>query len=97
MNRIPSVATSLFNALCDAKAIAARKCDTRHAALYAALACREIEKMTKFFGADAWPYGVDANRPTLEALMHICRNRIDRAGRADRFIVRTDLRAGSKP
>ncbi len=30
---------------------------------------RDIEEMDEVFGADPWPYGVDANRPTLEALM----------------------------
>jgi 4,5-dihydroxyphthalate decarboxylase len=30
---------------------------------------RDIEEMDEVFGADPWPYGVEANRPTLEALM----------------------------
>ncbi len=30
---------------------------------------RDIEEMDEVFGQDPWPYGVDANRPTLEALM----------------------------
>jgi 4,5-dihydroxyphthalate decarboxylase len=30
---------------------------------------RDIEEMDEVFGPDPWPYGVEANRPTLEALM----------------------------
>jgi 4,5-dihydroxyphthalate decarboxylase len=29
----------------------------------------EIEEIDRVFGGDAWPYGVEANRPTLEALV----------------------------
>ena len=29
----------------------------------------DIEEMDEVFGRDPWPYGVEANRPTLEALM----------------------------
>jgi 4,5-dihydroxyphthalate decarboxylase len=29
----------------------------------------EIEEIDEVFGGDAWPYGVEANRPTLQALV----------------------------
>jgi 4,5-dihydroxyphthalate decarboxylase len=29
----------------------------------------EIEEIDGVFGGDAWPYGIEANRPTLEALV----------------------------
>lgn len=29
----------------------------------------DIEKMDEVFGPDPWPYGIEANRPTLDALM----------------------------
>jgi len=29
----------------------------------------EIEEIDTVFGGDAWPYGVEPNRPTLEALV----------------------------
>jgi 4,5-dihydroxyphthalate decarboxylase len=29
----------------------------------------EIEEIVEVFGGDAWPYGVEPNRPTLEALV----------------------------
>ena len=30
---------------------------------------RDIEEMDEVFGSDPWPYGVEANRPTLDALV----------------------------
>ena len=29
----------------------------------------ELDEIQEVFGGDPWPYGVDANRPTLEALV----------------------------
>jgi 4,5-dihydroxyphthalate decarboxylase len=29
----------------------------------------ELDEIDATFGGDPWPYGVDANRPTLEALV----------------------------
>jgi 4,5-dihydroxyphthalate decarboxylase len=29
----------------------------------------DIEKVDALFGGDCWPYGVEPNRPTLEALV----------------------------
>jgi 4,5-dihydroxyphthalate decarboxylase len=29
----------------------------------------EIDEIDEVFGGDAWPYGVEPNRPTLEALV----------------------------
>jgi 4,5-dihydroxyphthalate decarboxylase len=29
----------------------------------------EIEEIDEVFGGDAWPYGIEANRPTLQALV----------------------------
>jgi 4,5-dihydroxyphthalate decarboxylase len=29
----------------------------------------EVEEIDTVFGGDAWPYGIEANRPTLEALV----------------------------
>ena len=29
----------------------------------------EIEEIDEVFGGDAWPYGIERNRPTLEALI----------------------------
>jgi 4,5-dihydroxyphthalate decarboxylase len=29
----------------------------------------EIEEIDEVFGGDAWPYGIEPNRPTLQALV----------------------------
>jgi 4,5-dihydroxyphthalate decarboxylase len=66
----PFVATSLYNALCDSKANAAHK--MRHLGVLRAMLpwmTSEIEDTDAVFGGDPWPYGVEANRPTLDALM----------------------------
>jgi 4,5-dihydroxyphthalate decarboxylase len=66
----PFVATSLFNALCDSKAVAATKMRYPGTLRYMLpWLAAEIEKMDEVFGGDPWPYGVEANRPTLEALV----------------------------
>lgn len=66
----PFVATSLFNACCEAKAIAARKMRELGTLRYMLpWMAAEIEEIDDVFGGDPWPYGVEANRPTLEALV----------------------------
>jgi 4,5-dihydroxyphthalate decarboxylase len=63
------VADSLFNAFEKAKAIAFEKLryrGTLRAMLPWMLA--EIDEIEKVFGGDPWPYGIEPNRPTLEAL-----------------------------
>jgi 4,5-dihydroxyphthalate decarboxylase len=66
----PFVATSLYNALCEAKNRAAEKMRL-HGVLRYMLPWMhaEIEEIDRLFGADPWPYGIEANRPTLEALV----------------------------
>jgi 4,5-dihydroxyphthalate decarboxylase len=67
----PFVATSLFNACCEAKAIAARKMRELGTLRYMLpWMASEIEELDKLFGGDdAWPYAIEPNRPTLEALV----------------------------
>ncbi len=67
----PFVATSLFNACCEAKAIAARKMRELGTLRYMLpWMASEIEELDKLFGGDdAWPYGIEPNRATLEALV----------------------------
>jgi 4,5-dihydroxyphthalate decarboxylase len=68
--RYPFVATSLFNAFCEAKAIAARKMRELGTLRYMLpWMASEIEEIDDVFGGDPWPYGVDANRASLEALV----------------------------
>jgi len=68
--RHPFVATSLFNAFEAAKSIAFEKLryrGTLRVMLPWMLA--EIDEIEKVFGGDPWPYGIEPNRPTLEALV----------------------------
>ncbi|MEA2939392.1 MAG: 4,5-dihydroxyphthalate decarboxylase [Alphaproteobacteria bacterium] len=66
----PFVATSLFNACCEAKAIAARKMRELGTLRYMLpWMASEIEEIDDVFGGDPWPYGIEPNRQTLEALV----------------------------
>jgi len=66
----PFVATSLYNACCDAKAIAFRKMRELGTLRYMLpWMASELEEIEQVFGGDPWPYGLDANRPSLEALV----------------------------
>ncbi len=66
----PFVATSLYNAFCDAKAIAWKKMRELGTLRYMLpWLPAEIEEIDEVFGGDPWPYGIEANRTTLEALV----------------------------
>jgi 4,5-dihydroxyphthalate decarboxylase len=66
----PFVATSLYNAFCEAKARAAEKMRYLGALRYMLpWMAAEIEEIDEVFGGDPWPYGIEPNRPTLEALV----------------------------
>jgi 4,5-dihydroxyphthalate decarboxylase len=66
----PFVATSLFNAFCDAKAIAAKKMRELGTLRYMLpWMAAEIDEIDEVFGGDPWPYGIEQNRATLEALV----------------------------
>jgi 4,5-dihydroxyphthalate decarboxylase len=66
----PFVATSLFNAFCEAKAIAARKMRELGTLRYMLpWMASELEEIDQVFGGDPWPYGIEPNRPSLEALV----------------------------
>jgi 4,5-dihydroxyphthalate decarboxylase len=66
----PFVAQSLYDALCESK--------NRSLALMRELGAlrymlpwltADIDEIDELFDGDPWPYGVDANRPTLDALL----------------------------
>jgi 4,5-dihydroxyphthalate decarboxylase len=66
----PFVATSLYRALCQAKDLALQK--MRHPGTLRYMLPwmgSEIEEIDEVFGGDPWPYGIEPNRPTLEALV----------------------------
>jgi 4,5-dihydroxyphthalate decarboxylase len=66
----PFVATSLYNALTAAKDVAREKMrysgTLRYMLPWLPDDVREIDEL---FGGDCWPYGIEPNRPTLEALV----------------------------
>jgi 4,5-dihydroxyphthalate decarboxylase len=66
----PFVATALFHALTRSKDIALEKMNYR-GTLRNMLPwmTAELDEIDAVFGGDPWPYGLEANRPTLEALV----------------------------
>ena len=53
----------------------------------------EIEEIDAVFGGDAWPYGVEPNRPTLQALVrYMVEQHFIAQADADRGSVRADSR-----
>jgi 4,5-dihydroxyphthalate decarboxylase len=68
--KYPFVATSLFNAFQRAKEIALDRMYNQRALRYMMpWLPRDIDEIHEYFGGDPWPYGVEENRPTLEALV----------------------------
>jgi len=68
--RYPFVATSLYNAFERSQTHRAEKMfQPSRTALHDALLMRDIDEIHEVFGGDPWPYGVEKNRPTLEALV----------------------------
>lgn len=68
--RYPFVATSLFNAFVRARDIALKKMYNLRALRYMTpWLMRDIDEIYDVFKGDPWPYGIDANRLTLSALV----------------------------
>jgi 4,5-dihydroxyphthalate decarboxylase len=66
----PFVATSLYRAFCQAKDLALEKMRYPGTLRYMLPWMRgEIAEIDEVFGGDPWPYGVEPNRATLEALV----------------------------
>jgi 4,5-dihydroxyphthalate decarboxylase len=68
--RHPFVATSLYNAFSAAKDLAREK--MRYASTLRYMLPwlpDDVEEIDELFGGDCWPYGIEPNRPTLEALV----------------------------
>jgi 4,5-dihydroxyphthalate decarboxylase len=64
------LATSLYEAFVESKRRARAR--MRYAGSLAVMLPwlqSEIEEIDEIFGGDAWPYGLEPNRPTLEALV----------------------------
>lgn len=68
--RHPQVAKSLYEAFCKAKDLAMARMRHFGAPRYMLpWMTAEVEELEQTFGADHWPYGVEANRKTLQALV----------------------------
>jgi 4,5-dihydroxyphthalate decarboxylase len=66
----PFVATSLYDAFCEAKRIALQKMFNLRALRYMTpFLMRDIDEIVEVFDGDPWPYGLEPNRPTLEAFV----------------------------
>ncbi|EGR44180.1 uncharacterized protein TRIREDRAFT_112521 [Trichoderma reesei QM6a] len=64
------VASALFNALEDSKEIARKRMQSLGALRYMLpWLGRDLDEIRETFGGDCWPYGVEENRRTLEALV----------------------------
>jgi 4,5-dihydroxyphthalate decarboxylase len=68
--RYPFIATSLYNAFERSKRIALKKMYNLRALRYMTpWLMRDIDEIDDLFDGDPWPYGIEKNRPTLEALV----------------------------
>jgi 4,5-dihydroxyphthalate decarboxylase len=68
--RHPAVAASLFRAFEESKRLALEKMRYLGALRYMLpWLPDDLDELDRVFGHDPWPYGVEANRPTLEALV----------------------------
>lgn len=68
--RHPAVAQSLYAALQRSKELAIERMREVGALAYMLpWLAEDIREMDEVFGGDAWPYGIEANRPTLDALV----------------------------
>jgi 4,5-dihydroxyphthalate decarboxylase len=66
----PWIAANLYRAFVDAKNFAlARMRFSGSQSTMLPWQFADVDEIDQVFGADPWPYGVDANRPTLEALV----------------------------
>ena len=66
--REPWVAENLFQAFVDAKNLARARMHKGHPYMLPWVH-EDIQEIDEVFGGDPYPYGIDANRPTLEALV----------------------------
>ena len=66
----PFIASSLYDAMCRSKEIALEKMFNLRALRYMTpWLMRDIDEIYEIFDGDPWPYGLEPNRPTLEAFV----------------------------
>jgi 4,5-dihydroxyphthalate decarboxylase len=88
--RYPFVATSLYDAFVKSKQIALEKLLNLRAVRYMTpFLMREIDDIWDVFNGDPWPYGLEPNRQTLEALVQYQQDLglIDRPVKVDDLFV----------
>jgi 4,5-dihydroxyphthalate decarboxylase len=66
--RDPSVAQKLYQGFVDAKNLALERMHRGHPFMLPWVH-DDIHEVDEIFGGDPYPYGIEANRPTLEALV----------------------------
>jgi 4,5-dihydroxyphthalate decarboxylase len=67
----PWLAYSLYKAFAESKEICTREMSMQSALRYMLpWMIPELEETTRIMGEDYWPYGLDANRKTLEAFIN---------------------------
>jgi len=70
--RDPSVAGKLYAAFCESKRLARERMRHLGALRYMLPWMQtELDEIDEVFGGDPWPYGVEANRATLETLVQL--------------------------
>ena len=90
--RYPFVATSLYKAFVQAKAWAQQKLNYGGTLRYTLpWMLAELDEIKQVFGGDPWPYGLEPNRPTLEALVRymVDQGLIDKPVKIDDLFVQT--------
>ena len=88
IEKAPFVATSLYNALNESKDIGLRQMKFLGALRYMLpWLPSHLDETAEVFGDDPWPYGVEANRKTLEALVRYLHDQ----GMIDRIIPVDEL------
>jgi 4,5-dihydroxyphthalate decarboxylase len=88
--RHPFVATALYDALDRSKNLALKKMNYRGTLRYMLpWMAAELDEIRDVFGGDPWPYGLEANRPTLTALVRYLEEQgvIARAPKVDDLFV----------
>jgi len=86
----PFLATALYRAFGQAKDVALARMNYRSTLRYMLPWMHaELDEIDRTFGGDPWPYGVEANRPTLEALVRYLEEQgvIAKAPRVDDLFV----------
>ena len=66
----PAIATALYRAFCESKERALAKMRYLGTLRYMLpWLAADLDEINELFGGDCWPYGIEPNRPTLEALI----------------------------